>query len=179
MGCSTCKGGAYSTAIQNGRTMKRILSVLATASALACNVNAATLDWGNHSALEIGAASTPVGSFADTYLFSLTSAMSLSSSAVSNNLGSMLGLTGGTVTLFADVLGPDLKVGSYAFSGTTGSDSPAGAACTDDSTCQSDYCDGELKKCLNVCAKDSDCGTSESCRPSAANTPYLRCVPKP
>lgn len=101
--------------------MKLILSVLATASALACNVNAATLDWGNHSALEIGAASTPVGSFADTYLFSLTSAMSLSSSAVSINLGSMLGLTGGTVTLFADVLGPDLKVGSYAFSGTTGS----------------------------------------------------------
>ncbi len=67
----------------------------------------------------------------------------------------------------------------FCFSGTTGSDSPAGAACTDDSTCQSDYCDGELKKCLNVCAKDSDCGPSESCRPSAANTPYLRCVPKP
>lgn len=67
----------------------------------------------------------------------------------------------------------------FCFSGTTGSDSPAGTACTDDSTCQSDYCDGELKKCLNVCAKDSDCASNESCRPSAANTPYLRCVPKP
>lgn len=67
----------------------------------------------------------------------------------------------------------------FCFVGTTVTDSPAGAACTDDSTCQSDYCDGELKKCLNVCAKDSDCAFNEACRPSAANTPYLRCVPKP
>jgi hypothetical protein len=57
--------------------------------------------------------------------------------------------------------------------------SAAGVACTDDTTCQSDYCDGELKKCLNVCGKDTDCATNEACRPSAANTPYLRCVPKP
>lgn len=67
----------------------------------------------------------------------------------------------------------------FCFVGTMTSRSPAGDACTDDSTCQSDYCDGELKKCLNVCAKDSDCAVNESCRPSAANTPYLRCVPKP
>ena len=67
----------------------------------------------------------------------------------------------------------------FCFSGTLGTDSPAGAACIDDGTCQSDYCDGELKKCLNVCGKDSDCATNEACRPSAANTPYLRCVPKP
>jgi hypothetical protein len=67
----------------------------------------------------------------------------------------------------------------FCFSGTTGSDSPAGAGCTDDPTCQSDYCDGELKKCANVCAKDSDCASNESCRPSAANTPFLRCVLKP
>lgn len=67
----------------------------------------------------------------------------------------------------------------FCFVGTITSRSPAGDPCTDDSTCQSDYCDGELKKCLNVCAKDSDCAANESCRPSAANTPYLRCVPKP
>jgi hypothetical protein len=67
----------------------------------------------------------------------------------------------------------------FCFSGTTAGDSPAGAACTDDSTCQSDYCDGDLKKCANVCARDSDCAASEACRPSAANTPYLRCVAKP
>jgi hypothetical protein len=67
----------------------------------------------------------------------------------------------------------------FCFSGTIGSRSAAGVACVDDSTCQSDYCDGELKKCLNVCGKDSDCASNEACRPSAANTPYLRCVPKP
>jgi hypothetical protein len=67
----------------------------------------------------------------------------------------------------------------FCFSGTVGSRSAAGVACVDDSTCQSDYCDGELKKCLNVCGKDSDCASNEACRPSAANTPYLRCVPKP
>jgi hypothetical protein len=67
----------------------------------------------------------------------------------------------------------------FCFVGTTGSDSPAGAGCTDPATCQSDYCDAELKKCANVCAKDSDCAPTEACRPSAVNTPYLRCVKKP
>lgn len=67
----------------------------------------------------------------------------------------------------------------FCFVGTTTSDSPAGAACTDNSTCQSDYCDAELKKCANVCGRDSDCLSSETCRPSATGTPFLRCVPKP
>lgn len=67
----------------------------------------------------------------------------------------------------------------FCFSGTTTTDSPAGAACTDNATCQSDYCDAELKKCANVCGKDADCATNEVCKPSAVNTPYLRCVPKP
>ncbi|MBX3185615.1 MAG: hypothetical protein KF819_01315 [Labilithrix sp.] len=66
----------------------------------------------------------------------------------------------------------------FCFSGTTASDSDAGAACVDDSTCQSDYCDPELKKCANVCGRDSDCAPTEACRPSAVNTPYLRCVAK-
>jgi hypothetical protein len=67
----------------------------------------------------------------------------------------------------------------FCFVGTTAADSAAGAACTDNSTCQSDYCDAELKKCANVCARDSDCLTSETCRPSGTGTPFLRCVPKP
>jgi hypothetical protein len=67
----------------------------------------------------------------------------------------------------------------FCFVGTTTADSPAGAACTDNSTCQSDYCDAELKKCANVCARDSDCLSSETCRPSGTGTPFLRCVPKP
>lgn len=67
----------------------------------------------------------------------------------------------------------------FCFSLTVNSRSAAGVTCNDDSTCQSDYCDGDLKKCANVCAKDTDCAASEACRPSAANTPYLRCVPRP
>lgn len=100
--------------------MKLTLSLLAATAALSFNANAATVDWGTHGVLETGAAITPVGSFADTYLFSLSSAMALNSSAVANNLGSVLGLSSGMVTLFADVPGPDFTVGSYAFSGTTG-----------------------------------------------------------
>ena len=99
--------------------MKLTLSLVA-ATAVACfNADAATIDWGTHGTLQTGATTTTVGSFADIYLFSLPSAMSLNSSAVSNNLGSVLGLSGATVTLFADTPGPDLTIGSYAFSGAT------------------------------------------------------------
>ncbi len=56
----------------------------------------------------------------------------------------------------------------------TGAPCPGGT----NAECQSDYCDGELKKCANVCARDRDCAASEACRPSAVNTPFLRCVPK-
>jgi hypothetical protein len=56
---------------------------------------------------------------------------------------------------------------------------PAGVACNDPSTCQSDYCDAELKKCANVCGRDADCASNEACRPCGTNTPFLRCVPKP
>lgn len=103
-----------------GTLMKLKLSLLAAAAALSFNANATTVDWGTHGVLQTGASTTPVGSFADIYLFSLSSAMALNSSAVANNLGSVLGLSGGTVTLFADVPGPDFTVGSYAFSAATG-----------------------------------------------------------
>jgi hypothetical protein len=53
-----------------------------------------------------------------------------------------------------------------------------GATCMNDSDCQYDYCDGELKKCTNVCATDADCTSVETCRPSTG-TPRLRCVLKP
>lgn len=99
--------------------MKLTFSLLAAAASLSFNANAATFDWGTHAALQTGAAMTPVGSFADTYLFNLSSAVALTSSAVSNNLGSVLGLSGGMVTLFSDVPGPDLSLGSYLFSGET------------------------------------------------------------
>lgn len=56
--------------------------------------------------------------------------------------------------------------------------SAAGEPCGDNSVCQSGFCDAELKKCANVCATDKDCASTESCRPSAVKTPYLRCVGK-
>ena len=101
--------------------MKISLTLLAFASTLAIDASASTTDWGTHAPLETAATTTPAGSFADTYLFSLASVSSLTSSAVSNNLGNLLGLTGGMVTLFADAAGPDTTVGSYTFSGVTGS----------------------------------------------------------
>jgi hypothetical protein len=67
----------------------------------------------------------------------------------------------------------------FCFATTTNADLPAGAGCTDNSSCQSDYCDAELKKCANVCGRDLDCMSNETCRPSATGTPFLRCVPKP
>ena len=97
------------------------LTLLAVASTVAFNASAATVDWATHDPLEVGASSTPVGSFADSYLFTLDGPATLSSSAVSNNLGSVLGLSGGLVTLFADAPGPDTTIGSYSFSGVSGS----------------------------------------------------------
>lgn len=100
--------------------MKLKFAALAVTSALAFNVHAAT-DWGTHDTLEVAAAITPVGGFADSYLFSLTDARNLFSTAVSNNLTSVLGLSGGTVSLFKDARGVNASVGSFAFNGLTGS----------------------------------------------------------
>jgi hypothetical protein len=73
--------------------------------------------------------------------------------------------------------GPDEFKFCYATTSTSAS--AAGAPCLDSSTCQSDYCDGELKTCANVCGRDADCAVNEKCRPSATGIPLLRCVPAP
>ena len=51
-----------------------------------------------------------------------------------------------------------------------------GATCNSGFDCQTAYCDPELKKCAQVCCRDEDCGIGEICKPSATNTPFLRCV---
>lgn len=62
-------------------------------------------------------------------------------------------------------------------SGDGGATSAAlGAACNANFDCASRYCDAELRKCLNVCCTDEDCGDDEACRPSPVGTPLLRCV---
>ncbi|MBS2019430.1 MAG: hypothetical protein JST00_41595 [Deltaproteobacteria bacterium] len=53
-----------------------------------------------------------------------------------------------------------------------------GQACSTPGECISGYCDAETGKCLEVCARDADCLSTESCKPSSVTTPFLRCVPK-
>ncbi len=53
---------------------------------------------------------------------------------------------------------------------------PVDSSCTANPDCQSSYCDPEQKKCLEVCCRDEDCGVGYICKPSATNTPFLRCV---
>jgi hypothetical protein len=93
---------------------------LALAGTLAFSAQAATTTWGVHGPLEVAATITPTGPFSDTYLFDLASANSVFSTAVSNNLTSVLGLTGGTVSLFREAGVVDTPIGSFAFNDTTG-----------------------------------------------------------
>jgi hypothetical protein len=101
--------------------MKFQIALLAAASALSFGAQATTTDWGAHDPLEVAAAITPVGLFADDYLFSLADPVDLFSTAVSNNLTSVLGITGGMVSLFMETGAVDTAMGSFAFNDTTGS----------------------------------------------------------
>lgn len=97
------------------------LALLAAAAALSFSAQATTTNWGNHDPLEVAAAITPLGAFTDDYLFSLAGPVSLFSTAVSNNLTSVLGITGGTVSLFMETGAVDVAMGAFAFNDTTGS----------------------------------------------------------
>jgi len=77
-------------------------------------------DWGVHDTLETGGNVVAPGSFEDVFLFSLTAPTTLYASAASVGIPSMFGIAGGTVSLFKDVFGPDLLIGSFSFDGTTG-----------------------------------------------------------
>ncbi|WP_310462198.1 FxDxF family PEP-CTERM protein [Sphaerotilus sp.] len=102
-----------------------LAATAALASTLAFNAQAATTDWGTHGPLEVASVLMPMGSFSDTYLFSLTAAETLFSTAVSNNLTSALNITGGQVSLFKEEGAVDAAVGSFAFNDVTGSISHA------------------------------------------------------
>lgn len=98
-----------------------VLALLAAAGTMALPAGAVTTDWGAHAPLEVAAAITPTGAFEDFYLFSLGTENSLMSTTVSNNLGSVLGLADGQVSLFKEAGDADAALGAYAFTATTGS----------------------------------------------------------
>lgn len=97
------------------------LAILAAASALSFGAHATTTDWGTHDPLEVAAAITSIGAFDDSYLFNLASDVNIFSTAVSNNLTSVLGIEGGMVSLFREAGAMDVAIGNFAFDNTTGS----------------------------------------------------------
>jgi PEP-CTERM motif len=97
-----------------------VLALVAAAGALALPAQAVTTNWGVHDTLEVAASITPVGAFEDFYNFSLTAENTLMSTAVSNNLGSVLGLADGKVSLFKEAGDADTAIGAYDFTATTG-----------------------------------------------------------
>lgn len=64
----------------------------------------------------------------------------------------------------------------WCFEANTGG-KELGAECQSNADCASRYCDNERGRCANVCCTSDDCANDETCQPSLAGTPYLRCVP--
>jgi hypothetical protein len=73
----------------------------------------------------VGSAITSVGSFQDTCLFSPMEVSALFSTAVSNNLTNVLGLSDGMVSLYMEAGAVDTALGSFSFTDSTGSISHA------------------------------------------------------
>jgi len=99
--------------------------VVAAASILALNAHASSADWGAHAPVEVGVSLVDPGDFSDTFTFTLSQASNLVSTAVSNNLGSVLQIQDGTVNLYKEAGQNDTLLGSFSFDGTTGSTSHA------------------------------------------------------
>ena len=105
--------------------LKRVAQAVAVAAALSAPAApAAVTDWGVHDFMEVGVMVVPPGAFDDFFKFTMPAFGEASSVAVSNNLLSVLNITGGTVTLregtYGDLIPDTLKL-SYSFDGTTGS----------------------------------------------------------
>ncbi|AKJ32106.1 FxDxF family PEP-CTERM protein [Caldimonas brevitalea] len=78
-------------------------------------------DWGTHDTFEAGGQVLAGGDFADVFLFTLADATTLYASAASTEIGPSFGIAGGKVSLYSDGAGPDVFIGSFDFSGATGS----------------------------------------------------------
>jgi hypothetical protein len=107
--------------------MKLILTTAALTGLLAFNANAVTtysVAWNAHDdPIEESLGQLRSGLFEDTYSFSLAAGTNLYNTTVSNNLtnnnATVRNISGGTISLFDDTL-PG-AIGSFAFSGLTGS----------------------------------------------------------
>lgn len=92
-----------------------------TALMLACHAGATTTNWGAHDPLETAVGTVATGDFVDMVNFTLIDATPLVATTVANNLGGVLGITDGRISLFADGPGDnDSLIGAYDFSGVTG-----------------------------------------------------------
>jgi len=103
--------------------MKRIVPAVSVAAALfaAPAAYATTVNWGIHDETEFSQMIVAApGSFEDSINFTLSPGSGLTSVAVSNNLPGSFLITNGNVDLWMNAATTTL-VGTYAFSGTTGS----------------------------------------------------------
>lgn len=92
-----------------------------TALMLACHAGAATTSWGTHDPLETAVGTVSTGSFVDTLNFTLTDATPLMATTVANNLGDVLGIKEGRVSLFAHVdESNNTLINAFDFTGSTG-----------------------------------------------------------
>lgn len=96
---------------------------VAILGALAVNAQASNTDWGSHGNLEVGVSLVSPGEIFDTFTFTLTDNVKVTSTAVSNNLGNILQIENGTVKLYKEAGQEDTFLGSFEFDGTTGSTS--------------------------------------------------------
>jgi len=108
--------------------MNKILTAVGLALA-AMGASAATYDWGSLAAqVDSNLSYEAAGPFSDVYLFSLSSPNNGVSSVVSLDLSQVFDITNGNYSLWQDqgTAGPsagDVELGSWSFSGTTGSTS--------------------------------------------------------
>lgn len=87
-------------------------------------VQASVFEWGVHSDFESAQRTVALGIFTDTFTFTLPAFSTITSVAVSNNLGALSNLPGGRVQLYQGVYGDavaDVSLMLFAFSGATGS----------------------------------------------------------
>jgi len=108
--------------------MNKILTAVGLALA-AMGASAATYNWGPLAAqVDSNLSYEAAGQFTDVYLFSLGGANNGVSSVVSLDLSQVFDISNGTYSLWKDqgAAGPsadDIELGSWTFSGTTGSTS--------------------------------------------------------